>query len=115
MRTISTAQARERFGELVDELRIGTPFGVEDDGSFFIEEDGKPVGLVVARESIVQLFQQQEEWMRNAIAEGEAALAAGDYVELKSEEDVHAFFEDIKRRGRERLAQEKQACRSAAE
>ncbi len=115
MRTISTAEARERFGELVDELRIDTPFGAEGDGSFFIEEDGKPVGLVLARESIVQLFQQQDEWMRNAIAEGEVALAAGDYVELETEEDVHAFFEKVKRRGRERLAREEPACRSAAE
>lgn len=115
MRTISATEARERFGERVDELRIGTPFGAEDDGSFFIEEDGKPVGLVLARESIVQLFQQQEEWMRNAIAEGMADLEAGRYIELATDQDWNDFFERIKREGRERLAREGEQCPDAAE
>ena len=116
MRKFTVEEARARFGDLVDQIKLGAPFGEEDDGSFVIVQDGEPVGLVLARESLLQVWEQQDDWMRAAIAEGEAAIAAGDCVEFDTEEDLHAFFERIKEEGRERLAaKEERACRGAAE
>lgn len=115
MRTFTLEQARERFGDLIDHIKVGAPLGEEDDGSFFIEHDGKPVGLVLARESLHHVFEQQDDWMKAAIAEGVADLEAGNGVTLETEDDVRAFFDDIRRDGRERLEAEQRACRDAAE
>ena len=51
MRKFTVEEARARFGDLVDQIKLGAPFGEEDDGSFVIVQDGEPVGLVLrARE-----------------------------------------------------------------
>lgn len=115
MRRFTVDEARKRFGGLVDEIKLGAPFGEADDGSFLIEQDGKPVGLVLARESLLHVFEQQDDWMKAAIAEGVADLEAGRYTELATDQDWDDFFEGVMRRGRERLAQEAEACPDAAE
>lgn len=114
MRRINVAEARERFGELIDELRLDNSAG-EEDGSFFLEQDGKPVGIVIGREGLHWVMTQQEEWMRTAIAEGEADLAAGRCTVLETDEDWENFFEGIKREGREEMAREGRECPEAAE
>lgn len=114
MRRINVAEARERFGDLLDELRLETPAGKED-GSFFIEDNGKPVGIVIGREGLHWVMTQQEEWMRDAVAKGEADHAAGRYVELVTDQDWDEFAEGIKRRGRERLERKGRLCPEAAE
>ena len=105
MRRVTLDEARSRFGELLDELRLDTSFG-EEDGSFFLVEDGKPVGIVIGREGLLQILDQQQEWLKTAIAEALADNAAGRYVELEDDEDWRQFAERIKRKGRERLARE---------
>jgi len=109
MRKFTVEEARARFGDLVDEIKLGAPFGEEDDGSFVIVQDGEPVGLVLARESMLQVWEQQDDWMQAAIAEGEADIAAGRVVELTDE-----LLEDICRRGRERLRAEGKLPKDAA-
>ena len=114
MRKFTVEEARARFGDLIDELRLDTPVG-EEDGSFFLVEDGKPVGVVIGREGLHQIMEQQDEWMRAAVAEGLADLETGRYTELQTDEDWERFFEDIKREGREALAREPAECPDAAE
>lgn len=114
MRRITVAEARARFGELLDELRLDTPAG-EEDGSFFLEQDGRPVGMVIGREGLHWITTQQEEWLRNAIAEGIADLEAGRYTELATDQDWEDLFERIKREGRERMARGGEPCPDAAE
>lgn len=114
MRRFTLDEARARFGDLVDELRLDAPFG-EEDGSFFLVEDGKPVGFVIGREGLLQIMGQQREWLRAAIAEALADDAAGRYVELETDEDWQRFAERVKREGRERLAREGIECPDAAE
>src|SRR3954447_3550839 len=101
MRKFTVEEARARFGDLVDQIKLGAPFGEEDDGSFVIVQDGEPVGLVLARESLLHVWEQQEDWMRAAVAEGLADLEAGRYTELHTDEDWECLLEDIKREGRE--------------
>ncbi len=47
------------------------------------------------------------EGLRAKLAEAEAALEAGDYIELRTTQELKAYFESIKQRGRERLAGKK--------
>jgi len=41
--------------------------------------------------------------MRREVMKGVEQLKNGEYLQLDSEEELKAFFEDIKRRGRKRL------------
>lgn len=41
--------------------------------------------------------------LRREIQKGIDQIKSGDYIELQSDEELREFFEDIKRRGRERL------------
>ena len=62
----------------------------------------------------LQLLEREEEEYRENLVELQAevqkgldAIEAGDYVELKSREDIQALGREISRRGAERLDQEK--------
>jgi Arc/MetJ-type ribon-helix-helix transcriptional regulator len=52
-------------------------------------------------------LQQEREWRRHA-EEGARQLQNGEYTEF-DDESLTAYFEDVKRRGRERLAAKKSA------
>ena len=58
---------------------------------------------------------QQEEWLRDAVAKGQADHEAGRYVELVTDQNWDEFAAGIKRRGRERLEWKGRACLDAAE
>ena len=52
-------------------------------------------------------LQQEREWRRHA-EEGARQLQSGEYTEF-DDESLAEYFEDVKRRGRERLAAKKPA------
>jgi antitoxin ParD1/3/4 len=60
----------------------------------------------VVREGLRLLEQRQKEelakieWLRAAAQEGIDAIERGDYVEINSEEELDAFFEDIHERAK---------------
>ena len=68
-------------------------------------------GLYTSREEIVndalRSLQQEREWRKHA-EEGTRQLRNGEY-ETFDDESHAEFFEDVKRRGRERLAAKKDA------
>ncbi len=47
------------------------------------------------------------EGLRAKLAESEAAVEAGDYVEIQSAQELKSFFDTVKQQGRERLASKK--------
>ncbi len=47
------------------------------------------------------------EGLRAKLAESEAAVEAGDYVDVQSDEELKLLFETIKQQGQERLAAKK--------
>ncbi|QDT71055.1 hypothetical protein [Lacipirellula limnantheis] len=47
---------------------------------------------------------RRREELKAKVAAGMAQLETGDYVDIDGEEELREFFEDVKRRGRERLA-----------
>jgi PHD/YefM family antitoxin component YafN of YafNO toxin-antitoxin module len=102
MRRISVAEARERFRDLLDEL---------SNGGFFLVESGHalPLGVMLDREACEQVFAQQDEWLRAAIAEADADIAAGRVEPLTDE-----LIERIEREGRERLERTKAEREHAA-
>jgi Arc/MetJ-type ribon-helix-helix transcriptional regulator len=42
--------------------------------------------------------------LKESVAEAIAELESGNYIELKGEDELHEFFEELKREGRKRLA-----------
>lgn len=42
--------------------------------------------------------------LKQAVAEGLAQIESGDYIEINGEQELHDFFEGVKKRGREKLA-----------
>ncbi len=66
-------------------------------------------GRVASREEAVcnalKLWEDEEIERRELIAmiaEADAEIERGDYIEINSQEELHELFEDVKRRGRER-------------
>ncbi len=55
------------------------------------------------------------EHLRGELQKGMDDFEAGRYTELNTEEDFHAMSEDVRRRGRERLAKEHDALRTKAQ
>jgi hypothetical protein len=49
---------------------------------------------------------RRRELIRQQVAEGIAQIDAGEYIEIKGDEQLRDFFEGVKRRGRERLKNE---------
>jgi antitoxin ParD1/3/4 len=75
---------------------------VIDNGSFKSENE-------VVRQALRLLQQRQQkiEELRREIQPALDQLDRGEGIELKDEEEIRLFFEDIKKRGRERLDAEK--------
>ncbi len=59
--------------------------------------------------------QAKLEHLRAELQKGLDDLEAGRYVELSTEEDFRAMSDDVRRRGRERLAKELDAIRTQAQ
>lgn len=47
------------------------------------------------------------EELRAKLAESEAAVEAGDYIDIQSAQELKSFFDTVKQQGRERLASKK--------
>jgi antitoxin ParD1/3/4 len=71
---------------------------VIDNGSF--KSETEVVGQALR---LLQQRQQKIEELRQEIQVGLDQLDRSEGIELKDEEELRLFFEDIKRRGRERL------------
>jgi prevent-host-death family protein len=83
MRTFSAADAKNRFGELLDAARREP---------VRIEKHGRPVAVMISQEDYEFSQQQRLRALREEIALGEADLDAGRYTE------GDAFFTDLDRR-----------------
>ena len=86
MRTMSAKDAKNHFGELLLEAQKAP---------VAIEKNGKPVAVVYSFEEHHHIEQAKLEWLRAAIAEGDADVAAGRVYEMSDE-----LIEAIKSPGR---------------
>jgi antitoxin ParD1/3/4 len=75
---------------------------VIDNGSF--KSETEVVGQALR---LLQQRQQKIEELRQEIQVGLDQLDRGEGIELKDEEELRLFFEDIRKRGRERLDAER--------
>lgn len=69
--------------------------------------EGRLSGPEDAMRHAMALWERQElelRHLRAELAESDAQLESGDYIELNNEGEIHEFFEDVKRRGRAALA-----------
>jgi prevent-host-death family protein len=73
MRTMTAKDAKNHFGELVMEAQKAP---------VTIEKNGKPVAVLYSYEDHHHIEQAKLEWLKAAIAEGDADVAAGRVYEL---------------------------------
>jgi hypothetical protein len=71
------------------------------EGGFTRIEDALHYALHAANEFEGTL---DRDYIRQALAEAEEQAARGEHTTLRDEKELRAFFEDIARRGQERLA-----------
>lgn len=76
MRTMSAKDAKNHFGELLLEAQRAP---------VTIEKNGKPVAVVYSFEEHHELERAKLEWLKAAIAEADADVAAGRVHELTDE------------------------------
>jgi prevent-host-death family protein len=76
MRTMSAKDAKNHFGELLLEAQRAP---------VTIEKNGKPVAVLYSYEDHHHMEQAKLEWLRAAIAEADADVAAGRVYELTDE------------------------------
>jgi prevent-host-death family protein len=76
MRTMSAKDAKNRFGELLLEAQRAP---------VTIEKNGKPVAVLYSYKEHHHVEQAKLEWLKAAIAEGDADIAAGRVYELTDE------------------------------
>jgi len=101
MRRMSAKDAKNHFGELLLEAQKAP---------VTIEKNGKPVAVVYSMDWHAAAEEAKLEWLKRAVAEGIADLDAGRYTEFRSDEELHAFFDDLKRECRASLAEEEQSA-----
>lgn len=83
MRTMSAKDAKNHFGELLMDAQREP---------VVIEKNGRPVAVVRSYEQHEELERMKLEWLRQAIAEADADIAAGRVYEVT---DIEAFVEEI--------------------
>jgi prevent-host-death family protein len=76
MRTMTAKDAKNHFGELLMEAQKAP---------VAIERNGKPVAVVYSYEDHHHIEQAKLEWLRAAIAEADADVAAGRVYEMTDE------------------------------
>ena len=101
MRRMSAKEAKNHFGELLMEAQKAP---------VTIEKNGKPVAVVYSMEWHEAAEEAKLDWLKRAVAEGIADLEAGRYIEFDSDEELHAFFEDLKRQCRASLEEGEKAA-----
>jgi prevent-host-death family protein len=100
MRTMSAKDAKNHFGELLMDAQREP---------VVIEKNGKPVAVVLSFEEHEEIERLKLDWLKIALAEADADVAAGRMRPLTDE-----LVRDIKRRGRERMAAEGGQPKNAA-
>jgi prevent-host-death family protein len=76
MRTMTARDAKNRFGELLMEAQKAP---------VAIEKNGKPVAVLYSFEEHHHIEQAKLEWLKAAIAEADADVAAGRVHEMTDE------------------------------
>ncbi|MFZ1425542.1 MAG: type II toxin-antitoxin system prevent-host-death family antitoxin [Geminicoccaceae bacterium] len=89
MRTMSAKDAKNHFGELLLEAQKAP---------VTIEKNGRPVAVLYSYEEHHHLEQAKLDWLKAAVAEADADLAAGRVYEMSDE-----LMAEIKAEGRSYL------------
>jgi prevent-host-death family protein len=97
---MSAKEAKNHFGELLLEAQKAP---------VTIEKNGKPVAVVYSMDWHEAAEEAKLEWLKRAVAEGVADLDEGRYTEFRSDEELHDFFDDLKRKCQASLEEEKSA------
>ncbi len=91
MKSIAAKEAKNNFGELMDTAQREP---------VTIERRGRAVAVIMSANEYDKI---KLERLRVKLAVGQAQLDNGESITLDTKEERHTFFEDVKKRGRERV------------
>ncbi len=92
MKSISSTEAQNRFGELIEKVQREP---------MTISRKGRPVMVMM---SIHDYENVNLARLRAHAAEGEAAIERGEFTTIRNKEESHTFFEKIKAKNRNKKA-----------
>ncbi|MFV2055714.1 MAG: type II toxin-antitoxin system Phd/YefM family antitoxin [Thiohalomonadales bacterium] len=91
MKSIAAKEAKNNFGELMDTAQREP---------VTIERHGRAVAVVMSANEYDKI---KLERLRAKLVVGQTQLENGESITLNTKEERHEFFEDIKKRGKERV------------
>jgi len=99
MQKFPSTEAKDKWGVITD-AALQEPVT--------ITKHGRPSLVVTSIRDYEELQRLRHEKLQAEVAAGFEALDLGESTTLKSKEELSAFMEGVKQRGRERLKREKQ-------
>lgn len=97
MEQFTSSEVKQNFGKVSDKAL---------QGPVSITSHGRPSLVLTSDEDYKELMRLRYEALRTDVQSGFESLERGEGAVLKSREELHVFMEDVKRRGREKLAKE---------
>ena len=97
METFTSSEVKQNFGKVSDKAL---------QGPVSITSHGKPSLVLTSDEDYKELIRLRYERLKADVQAGFKSLDRGEGAILRSEKELHDFMEDVKRRGREKLAKE---------
>ncbi len=90
MKTIPASEAKIHFGELLDSAQREP---------VTVSKQGRPFAVMLSMHDYEEM---KLEHLRAHLAVGEQQIARGEYTTIRSKEESHGFFENIKKNNRDR-------------
>lgn len=97
MEIFTSSEVKQNFGKVSDKAL---------QGPVSITSHGRPSLVLTSDEDYKELLRLRYETLKADVQAGFKSLDRGEGTVLKSKEELHDFMEDVKRRGREKLAKE---------
>lgn len=97
MEIFTSSEVKQNFGKVSDKAL---------QGPVSITSHGRPSLVLTSDEDYKELMRLRYEALKSDVQEGFKSLERGEGIVLKSKEQLHEFMEDVKKRGREKLAKE---------
>lgn len=92
MKSIPASEAKTHFGALLDSAQREP---------VTVSKQGRPVAVLM---SIQDYEEMKLARLRAHLAEGEAQIERGESTTISGQQELHGFFENIKKRNREKKA-----------
>ena len=97
MKTFTSSEVKQNFGKVSDKAL---------QGPVSITSHGRPSLVLTSDEDYRELMRLRYEALKSDVQAGFRSLERGEVTVLKNREELNEFMENVKYRGREKLAKE---------